>query len=36
MIIKAFDFATAFAVTGSHNCNYPEREKKIHKADKSL
>lgn len=35
-IIKAFVFAIAFGMTRSHNYNYPERERKIHKADKSL
>lgn len=33
MIIKAFDFATAFALTGRHNYHYPERERKIHTAN---
>jgi len=36
MILKAFVSAVAFVVTGSHNYNYPERERKIHKTDKSL
>lgn len=35
-IIKFFGFTITFGVTGSHNYNYPQTDRKIHKVDKCL